>query len=100
MIGKNDWRLLHSNLPHLEMACINPTDGEEIHRNAPYLEHCIFCLESVQNCSHQQWFLPVDLSCCICEACFKDFEEMFHWKKLDGWDIDWIVPYSPRNHTE
>ena len=29
MIDKNDWRLLHSNLTHLEMACINPTDGEE-----------------------------------------------------------------------
>lgn len=89
MIDKSDWRLLHNDVEHLKMVYINPTDGEEIDRNAPYLKNCTFCLKPVQNSPHQQWFLPVDLSCCICETCFKDFEEMFQWKKLDGWDIDW-----------
>ena len=89
MIEKDDWRLLHSHTEHLNMACINPTDGEEIHKNAPYLMHCEFCLEPVQNCPHQHWFLPVDLSCCICETCFKDFSERFQWKLLDGFDLDW-----------
>lgn len=87
MVDKNDWRLLHSDVERLKMICINPTDGEEINRNTPYLKHCVFCLEPVQNSPHQRWFLPEDLSCCICEACFKDFEELFQWKKLDGWDI-------------
>lgn len=89
MIEKDDWRLLHSHTEHLNMACINPTDGEEIHKNAPYLMHCEFCLEPVQNYPHQHWFLLVDLSCCICETCFKDFSERFQWKLLDGFDLDW-----------
>jgi len=34
--------------------------------------------------------VPEDLSCCICEACHRDFEASFGWKKLDGWDIQWF----------
>ena len=50
----------------------------------------IFCCEKVQDTPHQWWFIPEDLSCCICEECYNDFREMFHWKKLDGYDIDWM----------
>lgn len=89
MIEQDDWRLLHSRVSYLKMACINPTDGEEVHRNAPYLEHCVFCFEPVQDCAYQHWFLPVDLSCCICETCFRDFSGMFQWRLLDGFDLDW-----------
>ena len=60
MIEQDDWRLLHSRVSYLKMACINPTDGEEVYRNAPYLEHCVFCFEPVQDCAYQHWFLPVD----------------------------------------
>ena len=92
MIEENDWRLLHHNTSHLEMAEVNPTDGAEIHQNAPHLKRCIFCLEPVQNSAHQYWYLPTDLSCCICEACFGDFKTLFRWRQLDGYDLDWGAP--------
>lgn len=39
------------------------------------------------------------MSCCICEECFNDFKDMFHWRKLDGWDIDWTLR-CPKCKTE
>lgn len=27
--------------------------------------------------------------CCICEEYYSSFKEMFGWKELDGWDIEW-----------
>lgn len=30
-----------------------------------------------------------DMSCCVCEECYNDFNEMFRWKELDGWDTGW-----------
>ena len=89
MVEKDDWRLLVNNGKELLKTCVNPTDGEEISNHAPRLMRCEFCLEPVQNTPHQQWFIPIDLSCCICENCFNDFKEMFEWKLLDGWDIHW-----------
>ena len=89
MIEKDDWRLLVNNGESLRKACINPTDGEEICKYAPKLKKCAFCLKAVQNDPHQWWFIPNDFSCCICENCFNDFKEMFEWKKLDGWDINY-----------
>ncbi len=90
MIQKDDWRLLN-NVEYLKKAYINPTDGEEICKQAPYLKYCIFCSAPVQNNCHQWWFIPLDLSCCICEKCYNDFKEDFIWKELDGWDIDWNI---------
>lgn len=90
MTGQNDWRLLN-DVEYLKKAYINPTDGEEICRYAPHLKRCEFCLEPVQDNLHQWWFVPTDLSCCICEECYNDFKEDFEWKTLDGWDIDWFV---------
>ena len=49
----------------------------------------MFCWEKIQDSPHQLWFIPKDLTCCICEECYNDFKELFHWKELDGWDIDW-----------
>ena len=89
MTAKDDWRLLHSDVEYLKKAELNPTDGEEICRYTRHLRCCKFCLEPVQDNPHQWWFLPLDLSYCICEECYSDFEEDFEWKKLDGWDIDW-----------
>lgn len=89
MVKKDDWRLLMNNGKSLLKTSINPTDGEEISKHAPQLKSCEFCLEPVQNNPNQRWFIPTNLSCCICEHCFYDFKEMFEWKKLDGWDIDW-----------
>ncbi len=89
MIEKDDWRLLVNNGESLRKASINPTDGEEICKYAPKLKKCAFCLKAVQNDPHQWWFIPNDFSCCICENCFNDFKEMFEWKKLDGWDINY-----------
>lgn len=88
MIEKDDWRLLN-DVEHLKKAEINPTDGEEICKYAPKLKYCGFCLTPVQDNFHQWWFVTRDLSCCICEECYNDFKEIFGWKELDGWDIDW-----------
>ena len=88
MTEKDDWRLLN-DVERLKNKEINPTDGEEIVKHAPYLKKCIFCWDEVQDNPHLWWFIPTDMSCCICEECFNDFKDMFHWRKLDGWDIDW-----------
>ncbi len=85
---KADWRLLN-DVEYLRDKCLNPTDGEEIAKHAPELKTCIFCFEKVQDSCHQRWFVPEDVSCCICEECYHDFKTMFHLKKLDGWDIGW-----------
>lgn len=88
MLEKDDWRL-QNDVEHLKNTSVNPTDGEEICRHAPYLKHCVFCFEPVKDTPYQHWFIPLDLSCCICEKCYHDFKEGFGWKKLDGWDIEW-----------
>ena len=88
MLEKDDWRL-RNDVEHLKDRNLNPTDGEEITKYAPYLKACIFCFEKVQDSYHQWWFVPEDLSCCICEKCYNDFKSNFNWKKLDGWDMDW-----------
>ena len=88
MVEKDDWRL-RNDVDYLKNAYINPTDGEEIAKHAAHHKSCIFCFEEVKDTPHQWWFMPEDMSCCICEECYNDFREMFGWKKLDGWDIDW-----------
>lgn len=90
MVEKDDWRLLN-HVEYLKHKEINPTDGKEIVEYAPYLKQCIFCWDKVQDDSHQWWFIPVDMSCCICEKCFNDFKDLFCWKKLNGWDVDWTL---------
>ena len=96
MIEKDDWRLLN-DVEYLKNMYMNPTDGEEIIEHAPYLKRCIFCWDEVRDIRHQWWFVPIDMSCCICEECYNDFNEMFGWKKLDGWDIDWDQVWNQRN---
>lgn len=85
---KEDWRLLN-DVEHLKEMELNPTDGEEIAGCAPDLKNCVFCFEKVEGSPYQLWFVPGDLSCCICEKCCSDFKDTFRWKKLDGWDLDW-----------
>ena len=91
MIEKDDWRLLN-DVEYLKDKELNPTDGEEITAHAPHLKTCAFCWEQVRDTRHQWWYLPLDLSCCICEKCCDDFKEMFRWKMLDGWDLEWTLP--------
>lgn len=90
MVEKDDWRLLN-DVDYLKRASVHPTDGEEISGHAPHLKWCIFCLEPVRNNPHQWWFVPADLSCCICEECYNNFKDNFEWRELDGWDIEWFV---------
>ena len=85
---KDDWRLLN-DVEHLKERELNPTDGEEIASCAPDLKSCIFCFGKVEGSPYQLWFVPGDFSCCICEKCYRDFRETFHWKMLDGWDLAW-----------
>ena len=65
MTEKDDWRLLNLDGEFLKKAYVNPTDGKEICKYAPQLQHCEFCFEPVQDNPHQWWFIPVNLSCCI-----------------------------------
>lgn len=88
MIEKDDWRL-RDDVEYLKNKEINPTDGEEITQYSKHLKKCIFCWEEVWDTPHQWWFIPEDLSCCICEECYNDFKELFNWKELDGYDIEW-----------
>ena len=87
-VTPDDWRLLSVD-DSLKKKEINPTDGEEIGLHAPYLDHCAFCWTQVEHTRHQIWYVPTDLSDCICEKCCRDFKEMFQWRELDGWDIEW-----------
>lgn len=88
MVKKDDWRLLN-DVEHLKGKALNPTDGEDITKYAKHLKRCIFCLEEVKAISHQRWFIPEDLSCCVCEECYSDFRKTFNLKELDGYDIEW-----------
>ena len=91
MVEKDDWRLQINDVEYLRNKYINPTDGVEITEHMPYHKKCVFCWDKVENTHHQWWFMPEDMSCCICEECYHDFKEMFEWKALDGWDIDWTL---------
>lgn len=85
---EDDWRLLNDT-EYLRNQYMDLTNGEEVVRHSKELTKCIFCWDSVENNQYQLWYLPLDKSCCICEKCFYDFEEMYHWQVLDGWDIEW-----------
>lgn len=87
-MGNDDGRLI-SNLQYLMNQCIDPTDGDELGLHVPQIKHCIFCLEKIKYLPNDRWYIPADKSCCICERCFNDFKNRFHWKLLDGWDIEW-----------
>ena len=88
MAEEKDWRLLN-DVEYLREAEMNPTDGEEITEKATNLNKCIFCWDVVENDGNQIWYIPKDVSCCICEECFNFFKDEFKWKLLDGWDIAW-----------
>ena len=91
MVEKDDWRLQINDVEYLKNKYINPTDGAEITEHMPYHKKCVFCWDKVENTHHQWWFMPEDMSCCICEECYNDFKDLFEWKPLDGWDIDWTL---------
>ena len=88
-LESDDWRLLSVDVDELMYRDINPTDGGELGLHARHLTHCAFCWTQVEHKRHQRWYLPTDLHCCICENCFRDFRELFHWNELDGWDMEW-----------
>lgn len=90
MENNKDWRLM-KDVEFLKGVEVNPTDGEEIVNNAPHLKQCIFCSDEVMDNLYQRWFLPIDCKSCICEKCYSDFNELFGWKTLDGWDIEWTI---------
>lgn len=88
MAEKDDWRLLN-DVGYLKGKSINPTCGAEILQKSNYLKRCIFCWDKVDDTDYSFWFVPEDISCCICEECYNDFFDMFEWNELDGWDINW-----------
>lgn len=85
----DDWRLLSVDADELLYRDIDPTDGEELGLHVPGLTRCAFCWTQVEHTRHQRWFIPTEKTCCICENCFRDFKELFHWRELDGWDLEW-----------
>lgn len=88
-----------NNIDHLKRNYIKPTNGDKITKYAPYLKHCIFCLSKVNDNLDKCWFVPEDISCCICERCYEKFADMLGWKKSDGGDIDWTLR-CPKCKTE
>ena len=88
-LENDDWRLLSVEADELMYRDIDPTDGEELGLHARHLTHCAFCWTPVERTRHQRWFIPEEQTCCICENCFRDFRELFHWNELDGWDLEW-----------
>ena len=76
MVEKDDWRMLN-DVDYLENMEINPTDGEDITKYVPNLKKCIFCWNEVRDDRHQFWYIPTDISCCICDNCYYDFKEQF-----------------------
>lgn len=89
-VEKDDWRLFNE-VESLKDQSFNPTSGAEIFSKAPRLKKCIFCWDEIDQTNNSIWFIPEDISCCICKNCHDDFKEMFRWKDLDGWDIDWSI---------
>ena len=86
---KEDWWLLN-DVWHLKEKCLNPTDGEELCQNAPHLKACIFCWCRVEQTDYSDWYISENIDCCICQNCYDDFKSIFHWRILDGWDIEWF----------
>lgn len=90
MIEENDWRLsmgqgegmLDKEFQYREF--VKPSERWEH-------EHCKFCghkfMENpngLKDCSKQGYCSTDDREDWVCEECFDDFKEMFHWKVVDG----------------
>jgi len=88
MISKDDWRL-RNDVKHLEGMSVNPTDGEAITLHMEDNRECTFCWRKVSDNPHEHWYVTEDVGSCVCEDCFQDFKDMFCFRLLDGWDIEW-----------
>lgn len=85
MIESNDWRLLN-DVKHLKGIEVNPTDGKEITVHMESNQKCVFCWDKVSDNPHEYWYVTEGEKDCICEFCFQDFQDLFGFKVLDGWD--------------
>lgn len=54
-------------------------EGEKIQRF--WHEHCEFCWEKAMTDINCTFYCTEDLGRWICEECFRDFREMFHWQE-------------------
>ena len=43
-------------------------------------EHCEFCWEKAYTDKSCVFFCTEDLRCWVCEECFREFAEQFHWQ--------------------
>lgn len=78
MISKDDWRIMGQEgyLMNKRIKYIKYVPyGVQSHR------HCEFCFDKFSNHTndlHQGYYEPTSNSW-ICEECFEDFKDMFHW---------------------
>ena len=52
-------------------------DGEKIQHF--WHEHCDFCWEKALTDNHSTFYCTEDFKYWICEECFEDFKNRFHW---------------------
>lgn len=90
MIEENNWRLSMGQGEGMQdkefqyREFVKPSERWEH-------EHCKFCghkfMENpngLKDCSKQGYCSTDDREDWVCEECFDDFKEMFHWKVVDG----------------
>ncbi len=72
----SDWRLMNQEayLKNKRLYHINYNKKEE-HDH----DHCAFCMQKFYS-ENQRAYCTTDYYYWICEACFEDFKEIFHWK--------------------
>ncbi len=103
MTEPDDWRLLN-DVEYLRGIWMEPTDAADLRKYKPELKHCIFCWKQVPEPKPfwQQWYVPQDKSCAVCEDCYNDFCAAFGWKTTDGWDTwdAWEYGNKGVNHNE
>ena len=59
--------------------------GEEIGRF--WHAHCAFCWEKATTDLPCTFYSTSDMKHWICEECFLDFKEIFHWKAREGTEL-------------
>jgi hypothetical protein len=81
MIEPNDWRLIipkeylkGETLLHKNWVSVQP-DWDH--------DHCKFCGDKVDASTPDKWYCTTDEYYWICENCFNDFKDMFHWKVIE-----------------
>ena len=81
MIEKDDWRLTNQMNYLFQKQLIHV--HYEPYRPGWEHDHCAFCSETIDS-STPMAYCTTDQYHWICESCFNDFKEMFHWEVVQN----------------